>query len=44
MEDFVILALGAGLIVAWVVAEFWDYLCEMWESHIVADYPYEDDL
>lgn len=31
-------------IVAWVLSEYWVEIKGWWNTEIVADYPYEDDL
>lgn len=42
--DFYIIILGMCLVFGWIIAEFWDYMVTWWNTEIVADYPYEDDL
>lgn len=43
-NDWFVVALGAFGVLLWIVSHFWDSFVEWWNTEIVADYPYEDDL
>jgi anthranilate/para-aminobenzoate synthase component II len=42
--DFYIILLGVCLAIIWIVTEFGGSISVWWNTEIVADYPFEDDL